>query len=135
MPSIHVTEDKAVLDELITFMATKMILRGEFNHLIDHLIGLNSPYASYFLFECYRRLSDNSTTPKKKQKCFKEKASMYFRRCSESLESFSNHPLKWMLNQHESDIVDDVDRCECCFYFRMFLKLVLFSFADWYICF
>lgn len=65
MPSVQIAEDKVVLDELITIIATKMIFRGELNHLIDMLTGLNSPYASFF---CSSATEDSAATARRQKK-------------------------------------------------------------------
>lgn len=110
--SCHVTEEiKIVTDEIITILATKMILRGDIIDLINQLTGLDSLFATYFMFECYRRLGSDSGTPKKKQKGFKEKASMYLKQALQGLEKLSQHPLKWVVDHYKHHIVDD-DRSE-----------------------
>lgn len=93
----HTTEKFELVDEITTFLATRMFERAELNDLIDILAGIDLPYATYFTFECHRRLLGTTGTPKKKIPGLADKVTTNFKRTLELLEDKPHHSLNQLL--------------------------------------
>lgn len=79
-------DETQVIEEIITFLATRMIQRGDFNQLIDALVGINLPFATFFISECYRRMNASTS--------YNET----FQRTLELLSKLDKHPLKYIVD-------------------------------------
>lgn len=75
-----------VIEEIITFLASRMIQRGDFNQLIDALVGINLPFATFFISECYKRMNASTS--------YNET----FQSTLELLSKLYKHPIKYIID-------------------------------------
>lgn len=95
-------EEKALAEEAITFLAGRYFSKNAFEECADELAGIKLPFATYFMAESYRKMTENFDTPKKNKRAFLDKAKDYFKETLELLDSPNvdkNHPLKSIVDE------------------------------------
>lgn len=95
-------EVNSIAEEAITFLAGRYFSRNQFEDCIEDLAGIKLPYATYFLSESYRKLTEISDTPKKNKRAYLDKAKDYLKQTIDLLDEPNvdrNHPLKSIIDE------------------------------------
>lgn len=100
-------------EEAITYLAGRYFNKNAFEECIEELEGIKLPFATYFLAESYRKLTENGETPKKNKRAYLDKAKDYLKRTLDLLENPNvdkNHPLRAIIDEDIKRLHNDTRR-------------------------
>lgn len=92
--------NKTLLENAIVFLAQRYFQKNKFSEFIEILSGIDLPFATYFIAECYKNLNE-LPTPKKKQAINTTKQNYYLKKTIELLKPIQFHPLMYIVNKIE----------------------------------